>query len=73
MNYNVLLLLGLILLLLYQLHQKYTRYRKTEHFVWYVPFQKIFKIILKVSKKVKNIDQKAAAFILQGAIDYLKN
>ena len=28
---------------------------------------------IKVSKKVKNIDQKAAAFILQGAIDYLKN
>ena len=28
---------------------------------------------IKVSKKVKNIDQNAAAFILQGAIDYLKN
>ena len=26
-----------------------------------------------VSKRVKNIDQNAAAFILQGAIDYLKN
>ena len=28
---------------------------------------------IKVTKKVKNIDQNAAAFILQGAIDYLKN
>ena len=28
---------------------------------------------VNVSKKVKNIDKKAAAFILQGAIDYLKN
>ena len=28
---------------------------------------------IKVSKKVKNIDQNAAAFILQGAIDRLKN
>ena len=28
---------------------------------------------INVSKKVKNIDQNAAAFILQGAIDYLKN
>ena len=27
---------------------------------------------IKVSKKIKNIDQNAAAFILQGAIDYLK-
>jgi len=26
-----------------------------------------------VSKRVKTIDQNAAAFILQGAIDYLKN
>jgi len=26
-----------------------------------------------ISKKVKNIDKNAAAFILQGAIDYLKN
>ena len=28
---------------------------------------------INVSKKVKNIDKNAAAFILQGAIDYLKN
>ena len=28
---------------------------------------------IKVTKKVKNIDQNAAAFILQGALDYLKN
>ena len=28
---------------------------------------------IKVSKKIKNIDQNAAAFILQGAIDCLKN
>jgi len=28
---------------------------------------------IKVTKKVKKIDQNAAAFILQGAIDYLKN
>ena len=28
---------------------------------------------IKISKKIKNIDQNAAAFILQGAIDYLKN
>ena len=28
---------------------------------------------INISKKVKNIDQNAAAFILQGAIDYLKN
>ena len=28
---------------------------------------------VNVSKKVKNIDKNAAAFILQGAIDYLKN
>ena len=28
---------------------------------------------VSVSKKVKNIDKNAAAFILQGAIDYLKN
>ena len=28
---------------------------------------------IKVSKKIKNIDKNAAAFILQGAIDYLKN
>ena len=28
---------------------------------------------VNVSKRVKNIDQNAAAFILQGAIDYLKN
>ena len=28
---------------------------------------------INVSKRVKNIDQNAAAFILQGAIDYLKN
>jgi len=28
---------------------------------------------IKVSKKIKYIDQNAAAFILQGAIDYLKN
>ena len=28
---------------------------------------------VNVSKKVKYIDQNAAAFILQGAIDYLKN
>ena len=28
---------------------------------------------INVSKKVKNIDQNAAAFILQGAIDYLKD
>ena len=27
---------------------------------------------VNVSKRVKNIDQNAAAFILQGAIDYLK-
>ena len=27
---------------------------------------------VNISKKVKNIDQNAAAFILQGAIDYLK-
>ena len=30
-------------------------------------------IDVKVSKKVKNIDKNAAAFILQGAIDYLNN
>jgi len=28
---------------------------------------------VNVSKRVKNIDQNAAAFILQGAIDYLGN
>jgi len=28
---------------------------------------------IKVSKKIKNIDQNAAAFILQGALDYIKN
>ena len=28
---------------------------------------------VNVTKKVKNIDKNAAAFILQGAIDYLKN
>ena len=28
---------------------------------------------VNVSKKVKNIDKNAAAFILQGAIDYIKN
>ncbi len=28
---------------------------------------------IKVSKKIKNIDQNAAAFILQGFLDYLKN
>ena len=28
---------------------------------------------INVSKKVQNIDKNAAAFILQGAIDYLKN
>ena len=28
---------------------------------------------INVSKRLKNIDQKAAAFILQGAIDYLNN
>ena len=28
---------------------------------------------VNISKKVKNIDKNAAAFILQGAIDYLKN
>jgi len=28
---------------------------------------------INISKKVKKIDQNAAAFILQGAIDYLKN
>ena len=28
---------------------------------------------VNVSKKVQNIDKNAAAFILQGAIDYLKN
>ena len=28
---------------------------------------------VNVSKRLKNIDQNAAAFILQGAIDYLKN
>ena len=28
---------------------------------------------VNISKRVKNIDQNAAAFILQGAIDYLKN
>ena len=28
---------------------------------------------IKVSKRIKNIDQNAAAFILQGALDYLKN
>ena len=28
---------------------------------------------VNVSKKLKNIDEKAAAFILQGVIDYLKN
>jgi len=31
------------------------------------------KLDVNVSKKVKNIDKNAAAFILQGAIDYLKN
>ena len=28
---------------------------------------------VNISKKIKKIDQNAAAFILQGAIDYLKN
>ena len=28
---------------------------------------------INISKKLKNIDKNAAAFILQGAIDYLKN
>jgi len=28
---------------------------------------------INISKRVKNIDQNAAAFILQGAIDYLRN
>ena len=28
---------------------------------------------IKVSKKIKNIDKNAAAFILQGFLDYLKN
>ena len=28
---------------------------------------------VNVSKKVKNIDKNAAAFILQGAIDYIRN
>ena len=28
---------------------------------------------VNISKKVQNIDKNAAAFILQGAIDYLKN
>ena len=31
------------------------------------------KLDINVSKRLKNIDQNAAAFILQGAIDYLKN
>ena len=30
-------------------------------------------IDIKVSKKIKKIDENAAAFILQGALDYLKN
>ena len=33
----------------------------------------INKKAIKISKKVKNIDKNAAAFILQGAIDYLNN
>ena len=28
---------------------------------------------VNISKRMKNIDEKAAAFILQGAIDYLNN
>ena len=28
---------------------------------------------VNISKKIKKIDQNAAAFILQGALDYLKN
>jgi hypothetical protein len=28
---------------------------------------------INVSKRVKNIDKNAAAFILQGALDYLNN
>ena len=28
---------------------------------------------INVSKRVKNIDQNAAAFILQGALDYINN
>jgi len=36
-------------------------------------FKLFNKLDVNVSKKVKNIDKNAAAFILQGAIDYLKN
>jgi len=36
-------------------------------------FKLLNKLDVNVSKKVKNIDKNAAAFILQGAIDYLKN
>ena len=36
-------------------------------------FKLFNKLDVNISKKVKNIDKNAAAFILQGAIDYLKN
>jgi len=36
-------------------------------------FKLFSKLDINVSKKVKNIDKNAAAFILQGALDYLKN
>ena len=36
-------------------------------------FNLSYQLDVNVSKRVKNIDQNAAAFILQGAIDYLNN
>ena len=36
-------------------------------------FNLFIQLDINVSKKIKNIDKNAAAFILQGAIDYLKN
>ena len=36
-------------------------------------FNRSSQLDVNVSKKVKNIDKNAAAFILQGAIDFLKN
>jgi putative Holliday junction resolvase len=36
-------------------------------------FNIVKKLNVNVSNKVKNLDKNAAAFILQGAIDYLSN
>ena len=68
MNYNVLLLLGI--LLISHLYKKYIRYNQTEYFANWIPLKNFFKLLLKVLNRIRKGMGKIVEKIIQSIIRY---